>query len=87
MKALEKIILAGSLALSAYAIYTLFIGLNEGVLCYQSTCAHRGYPGENFSGFILLYALITIFGLVSAWRSKKNLKTFSITQKARNEDK
>jgi hypothetical protein len=86
MKTLERIILAGSLALAAYAAYTLFIGLSEGVLCYQSTCAHRGHVRENFWGYIFLYALMTVFGLVSAWRSNRNLRTYSITHKAGNEN-
>ena len=75
MKTLEKVILGGSLTLSAYAIYTLVIGLFEGVLCYQSRCAHHGNPGENFGGFVFVYVLVAVFGLVSAWRSNKNLKT------------
>jgi hypothetical protein len=86
MKTLEKVILGGSLALAAYAAYTLVIGLYEGVVCYQSRCAHRGSPGENFGGFILFYALIAVFGLVSAWRSNKNLKAIWATRKPPNEN-
>jgi|GEM_PF-2942389 len=75
MATLEKIILVGSLALAAYAAYTLVAGLSNGVLCYQSWCAHQGNPKEKFGGLAFLYALITMFALASAWRSYGNLKT------------
>lgn len=75
MATLAKVLLVVSLALAAYAAYTLIVGLYNGVLCYQSWCAHQGNPKEKFGSFVVIYALITAFGLASAWRSYRNLKT------------
>jgi hypothetical protein len=75
MKSFEKLVLAVSLVLAAYAAYTLVAGLLSGTLCYQSRCAHRGHPGESFLGYALMYGLAVAFGLVSAWRSGKNFRS------------
>jgi hypothetical protein len=84
MATFEKILLVVSLALAAYTAYTLVAGLYNGVLCYQSWCAHQGNPKENFGGLVFMYALIAAFGLVSAWRSHRNLKTISAGRKLPN---
>jgi len=75
MKSFEKLVLVASLVLAAYAAYSLVAGLFSGTLCYQSRCAHRGYPGEGFLGYAFLYGMAVAFGLVSAWRSRKNIQT------------
>ena len=76
MKSFEKLVLVASLVLAAYAAYTLVAGLFSGTLCYQSRCAHRGYSGEGFLGYASVYGLAVAFGLVSAWRSRKNVRSF-----------
>ncbi len=73
MKSFEKVILIGSLALACYSAYVLVAGISRGILCYQSRCTRYGVPGENFMGYVTMYALFAVFGLVSAWRSKKNI--------------
>jgi hypothetical protein len=75
MKSFDKLVLVASLLLAAYAAYTLAAGLFSGTLCYQFRCAHRGHPGESFLGYAFMYGLAVAFGLVSAWRSRKNFRT------------
>jgi hypothetical protein len=82
MKSFDKLLLAASLALAAYAAYTLVAGLLSGALCYQSNCVHRGKLGENFVGYAFMYGLVVAFGLVSAWRSHKNIRTARVNQNA-----
>jgi hypothetical protein len=85
MKSFEKLILIASLALSVYAAYTLVAGLYSGSLCYQSRCAHRGTPGESFVGYAATYCITAAFGLASAWRSYKNVRTFWTSRRAAND--
>ncbi len=75
MKSLEKLLLVASLALAAYAAFTLVAGLFFGTLCYQSNCVQRGESGEGFLAYASVYGLVVAFGVVSAWRSYKNLRT------------
>lgn len=84
MKSFEKLLLVASLALAAYAAYTLIAGLFSGTLCYQSRCAHRGHPGESFLGYASMYGLAVAFGLVSAWRSNKSIRTVWANRSAPN---
>ena len=73
VRSFEKLILVVSLVLAVYAAYTGVTGLFSGTLCYQSPCAHRGNPSENRFGHVSMYGLGVAFGLVSAWRSYKNI--------------
>lgn len=74
MATFEKLLFVVSLSLAGYAAYTLAIGFYSGVLCYQSWCAHSDNPKEKFSSLAVVYALITLAGLASGWRSYRNLK-------------
>ena len=82
MKSFEKLQLAASVALAAYAAYTLVAGLLSGALCYQSNFVHRAKLGENFVGYAFMCGLVAAFGLVSAWRSHKNIQTSRFNQNA-----
>ncbi len=84
MRAFEKFILFASLALAVFAAYTLVAGLVSGTLCYQSRCTHRGNPAESFDGFATMYGLVTVFGLVSAWRSNRNIRTLRAKREVAN---
>ena len=84
MKSFEKLVLVASLLLAAYAAYTLVAGLFSGALCYQSRCAHRAHPRESFLGYAFMYGLAVAFGLVSAWRSGKNIRTVWANRAAPN---
>jgi hypothetical protein len=84
MRAFEKFILFASLALAIYAAYTLVAGVVSGTLCYQSRCAHLGNPAESFDGFATMYGLVAVFGLVSAWRSNRNIRTLRARREVAN---
>jgi hypothetical protein len=75
MRSLEKFLLVASLGLAAYGAFMLFGGLLSGTLCYQTSCAHRDNPAERFYEYAVVYGGLIAFGLASAWRSLKNLRT------------
>jgi len=75
LKTFEKVLLLASLGLAAWGAYALILGFWSGVLCYQSHCAYRGSSSGGFVGYALVYFGMLAFGLASAWRSHRNLKT------------
>jgi hypothetical protein len=75
MHTLEKLLLLASIAFAGFAAYAAINGLHEGVVCYQSRCAHKDTPGDPFFAYFLLYCGLVLLGLASAWRSYKNLKS------------
>lgn len=67
----ERLLMAASIGMAIYGAYILVWGLVEGQICYKQHCVLQGKP--YFVAYAWLYVGMIVFGLVSAWRSKKNI--------------